>query len=53
MKGSLKVQSDSNATSNKEPKYMTGTTGVQENPNAHENKEVHVIEPPKHSTQHF
>lgn len=52
MKGSLKVQSDSTAKSN-QPKYKTGTTGVQENPNAPDNKEMHVIDPPEHSTQHF
>lgn len=53
MKGSLKTQSNSSIKSSNEPKYITGTTGVQENPNAPENKEVHVIAPPKHSTQHF
>jgi len=36
-----------------QPKYKTGTTGVQPNPNAQDNKEVHKIDPPKHSTQHF
>lgn len=49
MKGSLKVKYNSST----KPKYMTGTTGVQERPNTPEDKENHVIEPPKHSTQHF
>lgn len=37
-----------------EPKYTTAQNGVQENPDAPpEIKEMHTIEPPKVSTQHF
>ena len=37
-----------------EPKYMTAQNGVQENPDAPpEKKEMHTIEPPHVSTQHF
>jgi hypothetical protein len=37
-----------------EPEYMTGSTGVQNNPAAPpKEKEMHTIEPPKVSTQHF
>lgn len=37
-----------------QPKYITAQTGVRENPNAPpEKKEMHVISPPKVSTQHF
>lgn len=43
-----------NAGTKNEPKYITGETGVQENPGAPlEKKEQHTIEPPKVSTQHF
>ena len=37
-----------------EPKYITAQNGVQFNPDAPpENKEMHTIDPPKVSTQHF
>ncbi|HWR43236.1 hypothetical protein [Sporomusa sp.] len=38
----------------KEAPYITGQTGVQENPDASpEKKEQHTIKPPQVSTQHF
>lgn len=40
--------------SRREPKYVTGETGVELNPDAKPaKKETHTIEPPKVSTQHF
>jgi len=52
---SVEKQGQSNIESaHTEAKFITGSTGLQINPNAPpEKKENHTIEPPKVSTQHY